>query len=72
MESVLTISCSLLIHQNLRDGSPDQTVSSIFLNGADDVERDLTGPAFWVVGASFVVMNQESINQNAGVLGWHP
>lgn len=66
------MSGSLLIHQNLRDGSPDQTLSPVFLNGADDVERDLAGPTFWVVGTSFVVMKEKSINQDAGVPWRHP
>lgn len=65
------MSCSLLIDQDLGDGSSDQAVSSILLNGADDVESDLTGAAFRVVGASFVVVDQEGVDQNTGVLWWH-
>lgn len=68
LESCLTISCSLLINQDLGDGSSDQAVSSIFLNGADDVKGNLTGTTFRVVGTSFVVMNQEGIDENTGVL----
>lgn len=71
LESVLTISCSLLVNQDLGDGSSDQAVPSIFLNGAGDVEGDLTGTTFGVVGTSFVVMNQEGIDQNTGVLWRH-
>lgn len=63
-----TISCSLVINQDLRDGSSDQAVSSVFLNGADDVEGNLAGTTFRVVGTTFVVMNQERIDQNTGVL----
>lgn len=43
----------------------------MFLDGADDVEGDLTGTAFRVVGASLVVMNQEGIDEDAGVLWRH-
>lgn len=68
---LLTVSCSLVIDQDLGDGSSDQAVSSILLNGADDVEGDLTGAAFRVVGASFVVVDEEGVDQNTGVLGWH-
>ena len=71
VESFLTISFSLLINQNPGDGSSDQAVSSIFLNGADDVEGDLTGTTFRVEGTSFVVMNQEGIDHNTGVLWRH-
>lgn len=71
LDSFLTISCSLIINQDLGDWSSDQTVSSVFLNGADDVEGDLTGTTFRVVGTSFVVMNQEGIDQNTGVLWRH-
>lgn len=71
LDSLLTISCSLVIDQDLGDRSSDQTVSSIFLDGTDDVEGDLTGTAFRIVGSSFVVMNQEGVDQNTGVLWWH-
>ena len=71
LESFLTISRSLLVNQDLGDGSSDQAVSSMSLNGADDVEGDLTGAALRVVGTSFVVVDQEGIDQNAGVLWRH-
>lgn len=39
----------------------------MLLDGADDVERDLAGTAFGVVGATFVVVEQEGVDQKAGV-----
>lgn len=39
----------------------------MFLNGANYMERNLTGAALGVVGATFVVVKQEGIDQNAGV-----
>lgn len=69
--SLLTIGCSIFINQDLRDRSSDQTAPSIFLNSSDDVEGDLTGSTFWVVSASFVMMHEESVDQNAGFLWRH-
>lgn len=63
---LLTISCPLLINQDLGDRSSDQAVPSILLNSADDVESNLTAASFGVVGASFVVMQQEGVDQDAG------
>jgi hypothetical protein len=52
----------------LSDGSPDQAVASVFLDGADDVESDLTGAPFWVIGASLVVVDKQGVDDDAGVL----
>lgn len=41
------------------------------MDGANDVKGDLAGATLGVVGASLVVVNQEGVDQNAGVLGWH-
>lgn len=38
----------------------------MLLNRADDVESDLAGASSRVVRASFVVMDQEGVDQNAG------
>ena len=70
-ESFLTTCCSLLIDQDLGDGSSDEAVPSMFLDGSDDVEGDLAGTAFRVVGTSLVVMDQEGVDQNTGVLWRH-
>lgn len=56
-EVLLTVSSTLLVHQDLGDRGSDQAVSSVLLDGADDVEGDLAGATLWVVGASLVVVN---------------
>lgn len=71
LESLLTVSGPLFVNHDLGDGSSDQAVSSIFLDGADDVEGDLTGASFRVVRPSFVVVNQQGIDENTGFLWWH-
>lgn len=70
-EVLLTVSRPLLVHQDLGDRSSDQAVSPVLLDGADDVEGDLAGATLGVVGTSLVVVNQEGVDQNAGVPGRH-
>ena len=72
IQKILTVSCSLLIDQDLGDRSSDQAVASIFLNGTNDVEGDLTGATFRVVGTSFVVMNQEALIRTLESFGGTP
>lgn len=71
LEARLTVGSSLLVYQDLGDWSPDQAVASVFLDGLDDVEGDLTGSTSGVVGSSFVVVDQESVDQNTRVLWRH-
>ena len=65
---LLTISLSLLVDQDLSDRGPNQAVASVFLDGADDVESDLTGAPFRVIGASLVVVDEQGVDDDAGVL----
>lgn len=56
-EVLLTVSSPLLVHQDFGDRGSDQAVSSVLLDGANDVKGNLAGATLRVVSASLVVVN---------------
>ena len=66
---MLTICPALLVEEDALDGRSDQHGAARPLDERDHVEGELAGAPYWVVGAALVVVQQESVDEEAGLLG---
>lgn len=66
---VLTTSGAIFIQQDLADRRPHQHVTAVLADGVADVVRDLAGAPFGIVGSTLVVVDEEGVDEDAGVPG---